>query len=76
MTRAMMLPLRFTAPTTMCLHPLCQLPDNRPVKIIDKPVKLNLHNYETRLRKLLTVLRIMTADLEEALERYEKEKRG
>lgn len=45
------------------------------VRINDKPIRINLANYEQRLRKMLTVFRLMTAELEEALEQIEKDNR-
>jgi hypothetical protein len=47
----------------------------RPLRIVDKPSKINLANYEQRLRRMLTEIRLMAGDLEEALERIEREKK-
>jgi len=45
------------------------------LRIVGKPSKINLANYEQRLRRILTEVKMMAADLEEGLERIEREKK-
>lgn len=44
------------------------------VTFTDKPRKVNFANYEQRLRKLLTVFELITAEIREALDQVEKDK--
>lgn len=45
------------------------------VRITDRPVKINTGNLEQKLRKFLTVFRLIAGEIEEALEQIEKNRK-
>ncbi len=48
----------------------------RQVRVTERPIKINTGNLEQRLRKFLTVFRLIAGEIEEALEQIEKEKKA
>jgi predicted nucleic acid-binding Zn-ribbon protein len=47
-----------------------------PVKIIDRPLRPNLANYESRLRRMRNEIAAILADIDEALERIDKDRKA
>jgi hypothetical protein len=47
-----------------------------PVKIIDRPLRPNLANYEQRLRRMRDEIAVILAQIDEALERIDKDRKA
>jgi hypothetical protein len=47
-----------------------------PVKIIDRPLRPNLANYEQRLRRIRTEIALILATIDDALERIDKDRKA
>lgn len=45
------------------------------VKVTDRPVRLNLHNYEQRLKKMRHAIALLLAQIDEALAMIEAERK-